>query len=243
MKKTTLISILLVSSIANVNAADWKGQGEAGLVKSSGNTDSQSANAGLKFSKEGELWKHEFAAKYLKNSSDNVTSANSLNLDFTTKRSLSERSFLFGNLSYLDDDFDGFTEQTSISAGYGYKVIDAEPTLWEVGAGIGYRDTDQLIKLDDGSEVVGKDLSGATFVLRSDYKTKLTDNTEFVDNFKAEFSSDNTFVENDAAIVVAMNEKFALKAGVLIRHNSDPAPGADDTDTISTINLVYNFGQ
>lgn len=242
MKKTILTSVLLCGALS-VQAADWKGQGEAGLVKASGNTDSQSANAGLKFTKEGEIWTHDFAAKYLKSSSDNVSSANSLNLDFTSKRTLSDRSHLFGNISYLDDKFDGFTAQKSVSLGYGYKVIDADPTVWEVGAGIGYRDTNQLNKLGDGTEVVGKDVSGATFVLRSDYKTKLTDNTEFVDNFKAEFSSDNTFIENDAAIVVAMNEKFALKAGILIRHNSDPASGFDDTDTISTVNLVYNFGK
>jgi len=39
-----------------------------------------------------------------------------------------------------------------------------------------------------------------------------------------------------------MNEVFSLKAGVIIRHNTDPALGADDTDTITSLNLVYNFG-
>jgi len=89
-----------------------------------------------------------------------------------------------------------------------------------VGAGIGYRDTDELIRLGDGLERIGKDLSGATLVLRSDYRNKLTPNTEFIDKFVAEIGSDNTFIENDAALVVSMNEKFSLKAGVLIRHNT-----------------------
>jgi putative salt-induced outer membrane protein len=226
---------------ASSNAQEWSGQGEAGLLKSSGNTDSENFNVGLAFKKEGDLWSHDVGFKYFKNSSDGVDSADSLSADYTAKRTLTERRYLFAGLSYLDDSFDGFTEQASVSFGYGYKVFDTEPLGWDVGIGVGYRDTSELIKLDGGIEQEGKDLSGATLVLLSDYHNQLTSNTKFTDNFRAELSSDNSFIENDAALIVSMNEKFALKAGLLIRHNTDPAPGADDTDTITSFNLLYNF--
>ena len=41
----------------------------------------------------------------------------------------------------------------------------------------------------------------------------------------------------------AMNDRFSLKAGLLVRYNSDPALGADNTDTITSFNLVYNFSE
>jgi len=143
----------------------------------------------------------------------------------------------------LDDEFDGFTEQASISAGYGYKVINTDPVGWDVGIGVGYRDTSEFIRLDETSSVgvEGDDLSGPTLVLLSDYRNQLTPTTQFVDKFVAEIGSDNTYIENDAALIVAIDSKFALKAGLLIRHNTDPAIGADETDTITSINLVYNF--
>jgi len=216
-------------------------EGEAGLIKASGNTDSENYNVGLNFKNEGEILSHEIDFFLYQASSDNVDSAESIGAGYTLKYNLTDRSYLFGALSYLDDEFDGFTEQTSASFGYGYKVIDTEPHGWDVGIGVGYRDTSELIRLDDGTEFEGEDLSGATLVLRSDYRNQLTSNTQFVDKFVAEIGSDNTFVENDAAIIVSMNDKFALKAGLLIRHNTDPAPGADDTDTITSVNLVYNF--
>jgi len=79
--------------------------------------------------------------------------------------------------------------------------------------------------------------------LRSDYSHQFTPTTKFVDAFKAEIGSDNTFIENDAALFVAMSERFSLKVGFIVRHNTDPAPGADETDTISSLSLVYGFGK
>ena len=236
-----LLSTLFITQGAM--ASDWKGRAEAGFISAAGNTESETLNVGLRFTKDGAVWDHDIAFNTYKASSNKVDSANNLKAEYTLKRDLTERSNLFASLSYLDDDFDGFTEQTSVALGYGYKIIDTEPRAWEVGAGVGYRDTSELLKLADGSEVEGKDLSNATFVLRSDYRHKLTSNTELVDAFRAEIGSENTFIENDLALVVSMNETFALKAGFIVRHNTDPSAGSDDTDTLTSLNLVYNFAK
>lgn len=219
----------------------WKGQGEAGFVKASGNTESENLNLGLNFTKEADIWAHDLKLVALQATSSGTNTADSLAADYVLKRSLSERSNLFLTFGYLDDEFDGFTEQLSTSFGYGYKIIDTEPLRWETGIGIGYRDTATEQVLSNGDRVEVEDVSGATLVLRSDYYHQLTYNTEFVDQFKAEIGSDNTFIENDAALYVAMSDKFSLKAGILIRHNTDPAPGVDETDTITSMSLVYKF--
>lgn len=242
MKSKLAILALSLCASSTTFAQGWKGQGEAGLVQASGNTENENANIGLKFSREGQVWTNEFSVALLKASTDNVDSADTLSADYTLKRALSERSNIFFNINYLDDDFDGFTEQLGAAVGYGYKVIDTEPVAWELGAGVGYRDTSELLLLDNGSRLEGEDLSGATFVIRSNYRNQITDNTQFVDSFKAEIGSNNTFIENEAALLVSMNERFALKAGLIIRHNTDPAAGFEETDTISSVSLVYNFG-
>ena len=58
-----------------------------------------------------------------------------------------------------------------------------------------------------------------------------------------ESGRDNTFIQNDLGVVVAMNERFALKAALQTRHNTDvdQAGGVRKTDTLTTVNLVYNF--
>lgn len=237
---TTLLSLMVATS---ANAEGWKGQGEAGLIKTSGNTESENINAGLKFEKQGENWAHEIGLGIIKTSADSVDSANSLNASYIIKRNLTERSYVFGSIGYLDDDFDGFTEQSSLAVGYGYHVFKSDEKNLEVGIGLGYRDTSELLTLEDGTEVEGKDLSSETLVGLLNYDNQLTANTTLFDAFRVEVGSENTFVQNELGLIVAMNEAFSLKASLLARHNTDPAPGSDETDTITAFNLIYNFGK
>lgn len=242
MKTSIITTLLLAASISTTTYAEgWNGQGEAGLVVASGNTDTETLNIGLKFEKTGETWDHEIGFTAYQASSDGDDTAESFSANYTLKRNLSERSNIFFNFGYLDDEFDGFTEQLSASVGYGYKVINNDRTTWETGAGVGYRDTSELTIQDDSTELEGDDLSNATFVLRSDFSHQLTETTKFVDTFKAEIGSENTFVENDASLFVTISDRFSLKAGFIVRHNTDPAIGADETDTISSLSLVYGF--
>lgn len=253
MKTKLLLSVVLAATVAtNAQAQEektkgWTGQGEAGFVSTSGNTDSDSLNLGLKFAKSGEIWDHAISLNAYQASTEGNDTADSKSAGYTLKRNLTKRSNLFLDFNYLDDDFDGFTEQLSASFGYGYKVFNGEKITWETGAGIGYRDTDELLVVRDGdtneiiSETEGDDLSGATFVVRSDFTAVISPTTKFVDNFKAEIGSDNTYIENDAALFVAINSSFSLKLGYLVRFNSDPAETADDTDEITSLSLVYGF--
>ena len=244
MKLKLIASLIIATSISSTaHAEGWTGQGEAGIISASGNTDSETINLGLKFEKSGKIWDHEIGLAAYKTSSDGDDTADNYNLGYTLKRNLTERSNIFFNLGYLDDDFDGFTEQLSASVGYGYKVIANDRTTWETGVGVGYRDTSELTILDDGTEIEGDDLSSATFVLRSDFTHQLTETTKFVNLSKAEFGSDNTYAENDAALYVTMSDRFSLKAGFIVRHNTDPAEGSDNTDTITSLSLVYGFGK
>jgi putative salt-induced outer membrane protein len=170
-----------------------------------------------------------------------VDTAESFSAYYIAKRALNERSYMFGGTSYLDDEFDGLTEQNSAWVGYGYNFIDTEKIGFEAGVGLGYGDTSELITLADGERVKGEDLGGATVVLLSEYRNKHSINTEFVDEFRAEVGADNTFIHNDIFVKIAMNDKFAFKVGILLRHNTDPASGADKTDTVTSFNLLYDF--
>jgi putative salt-induced outer membrane protein YdiY len=52
--------------------------------------------------------------------------------------------------------------------------------------------------------------------------------------------SDNTFLQNDVGVQVAMSNTLALKAGYQVRHNTDVVDGVDKTDTLALINLVWS---
>jgi len=235
----TLLGLLVATS---AQAEGWKGQGEAGLIRTTGNTESENFNIGLNFEKIGETWSHELGFGLLETSADSETTAETISADYLAKRHLTDRSYLFGSVGYLDDDFDGFTEQSSIGFGYGYFAIKSDRTNLELGAGIGYRDTEELFLNDDGTETVGEDLSSETLIGLISFDSLVTDNTTIFNNFRIEVGTENTFIENELGLIVSMSDAFSLKASLLARQNSDPAPTADETDTISTLSLIYDFG-
>ena len=48
-------------------------------------------------------------------------------------------------------------------------------------------------------------------------------------------------MQNDLALQVKMTDVLALAVGFSVRHNTDPPVGFEETDTLTTINLVYEI--
>jgi putative salt-induced outer membrane protein YdiY len=77
--------------------------------------------------------------------------------------------------------------------------------------------------------------------LGSNYEHAFSENTKVTNKFLTEAGTDNTSVKNDLALEVSMFESFALAVGIGVRYNSDPPPLSESTDTLFTVNLVYNL--
>jgi putative salt-induced outer membrane protein len=77
--------------------------------------------------------------------------------------------------------------------------------------------------------------------LSSDYEHNFTESTKVTNKLLAESGADNTAVQNDLALQVSMTETLALAVGFGVRYNTDPPSLAESTDTLMTVNLVYNI--
>jgi putative salt-induced outer membrane protein len=216
-----------------VHADPWKGKGEAGIVSSSGNTDSQSFNLKLGMTKVQDLWKHALDMSYLRTSANGVTDANRFVGSWQSNYNYSPRTFAFGGARYDHDEFGGFLYQASISAGLGYKFYDTDTVKFSGQAGVGYR------KLEEN--VTHETSSGAVFVGGLNYEWTITKTTKLSDKFTVEAGSDNTLLTNFVGIEVKMSDKLGLAAGYDVTQNTKPPPGKDKTDTVTTLNLVYSF--
>jgi putative salt-induced outer membrane protein len=74
-----------------------------------------------------------------------------------------------------------------------------------------------------------------------DYDHKLTATTSVLDKFVVEAGSNNTFAQNDIAVQLKVTDVLALAVGYSVRHNTDPRAGFEKTDTLTTVNLVYEL--
>ena len=237
-KALLVVPLVGILTVPLVQADDWTGKGELGYVLVSGNTESETLNAALKFEKIHNKWKHNAKFSAITSEADDsngvkVKSSDSVSAGWRSQYSLSERAYTFGDFRYFDDKFDSFEEIYTASFGFGYSVIKQEMMTWDISLGVGYRDTTD--------EVTQEDLSGVSYLIESDYQYQITESTKFENDTRFELNSDNNFVQNVAGLSVSINSSLALKLLYDVRYNSDPSPGFDSTDRIFSTNIVYSF--
>lgn len=249
MRKTMMFGLawLALQSPLGVAAdGDWSGTGELGLALARGNATSDNLNARFGFLNEDTRWKHSFNVGALRSRGEVVgdfdgdgvaeerlqLTANRYDLAASSALKMSERSYWVGALRHENDDFAPFEHQTTFSIGYGHRFFDGEQGSLSSEIGPGYR----RARLADGSSESDAIVRG-----QLDYKRQLTANTQLGNLLLVESGADNTYLQNDFGVTVAMNERLALKAGIQIRHNSEVGAGIDRTDTLTTLNLVYNI--
>jgi len=210
----------------------WSGKGELGLVRTTGNSETESLHLKLGFVREGEKWRHRAGANALRADDTGVTTAERYGLEWQSDYKLTDRSWVLGALRYESDKFSAYDNQKTYTLGYGHMLLDNATHKLVGEVGVGYRDAELL---------TGETETGTIFRGVVDYAWTVTDTTEFTNRFLVESGSDNTFMQNVAGLAVAINSRFAMKFAYEYRHNSDVTPGVDNTDTITSANLVYNF--
>jgi len=212
----------------------WKGIGEFGYVSTSGNTDTDSLNLRLEFTKETEAWRFRLGGTALTSSKDGDKDAERYTAETQVDRKLNEKSYLFGVYRYDADKFGAYDPQQSVTVGYGRELMRSDRHQLNGEIGIGYRKSEATDGSETIDEMIGRFLLGDTWTI--------TANTAWNNRLLIETGSDNTFSQFNTGLVVSMSERFALKLGWEYRHNSDiPLSVIDKTDTLTTANLVYSF--
>ena len=240
-KKLLMVSLFLMAT--SVYAQDdaeeevklgWTGVGELGFVTTSGNTDSTALNFRLEFVKTTENWRYRFAGSGLMTSEDGDKDNERYQAEAQANRKLGEKGYMFGVYRYDADKFGSYDPSQTFTIGYGRELMKSEKHVLTGEAGVGYR------KLEE--RVTGESESDLIFRLLLDDAWQVFKTTAWTNRLLIETGSNNTFTQWNTGLAVSMNAKLAVKLGFELRNNSEIPPGdSDKTDTITSVNLVYNF--
>jgi putative salt-induced outer membrane protein len=224
--------------------ADWGAKAEAGLVIASGNTETETANAKVELTNEVGAWKYKFGGAALYASDEEGTTADRWEAFGQSEYNFSPRTFWVGAARYEQDEFSGFEYQATVSTGLGRKFIDSAATKFSGTAGVGYKFFETRDSFDETTGALieeGRSDSEAVFRGTLDFEHQFTPTTTLIDEFIVEAGADNTFAQNDLSLQVKINSVLALAVGYSVRHNTDPPAGFEKTDTLTTVNLVYEL--
>ncbi len=229
-KFALVISVLLMTSSA---WSQWSGDGDLAYSNANGNTNTSALAAALDLSKENGDWKHSVGFDAVGSSQDDVTTAESYTLKGQSDYTINADYYAFGSLRYQSDRFSGYDSQASAKLGGGWHVINSEAATFDAEVGVGYRQSE--LQNNGGEE------NEAVVSLSLVYERVLTETTDIDVSYFTESGSSNRYSEASAGVRVAISDALGLRAGYLIKQNSDAPTGTKGTDTLVTIGLNYRF--
>jgi putative salt-induced outer membrane protein len=238
--RALLISVTFIPGIA---CAQWSGKSAAGVVIASGNTSTRTANAKLDLQYQTDQWKLQLGAAGIY-SSDSIgtTTAQRWGTHGQSDVNFTPKNFWFSSARYENDRFSGFLYQATLGTGVGRRFYDTSDTKLRAQAGVGYKLSQTRPSFDpDGAFIAPHTERAVIFQAGFDYEHQLTANTQVIDKFLAEAGRENTYLQNELTLQVKMNEVLALAVGYAVRHNTQPPAAFKKTDTLTTLNLVYEL--
>jgi putative salt-induced outer membrane protein len=240
----TFVFAATLLAVAVPAHADWTGKGEAGLVLASGNTDTETANTKLATINETDDWKLALGGAGLYASDEEGKTAQRWEVFEQLNWKFTKRNFLFSAGRYEQDEFSGFEYQAIASGGVGRTFQDSGSTKSTGTLGVGYKFFETRDAFDDETGVlISRGDSDKEVVFRGtlDFEHQFTATTSLINKFIVESGAENTFAQNDLNLVVKMTDVLALAVGYSVRHNTKPPEDFQETDTLTTINLVYEI--
>lgn len=235
MKKTTAIALALLpcTLFAAEEELGWSGTGEFGLVAARGNTETETISLGLKFTNNQEKWRHNIGFAALFASQEGDDTAERFELTGKTDYKINEISYVFGSVRYLDDAFSQFESQATLAGGYGRDLVDTEKHFLNAEAGLGARRSEVRLTGETETEAIFRGVVK--------YQWTISENAKLTNDLLVEAGSDNTFGQNVTALNTQINDDFGVKIAYEVRHNTDVQSPVNNSDFLTTINLIYNF--
>lgn len=258
--KLKALSILVAASAAtSAFAADeaktWDVTSELGAIVTSGNTETTTLKGGIKVLHNLENWNNEYKLDgiYKEDEIENeqgVKETQRTNEKYSISAQgnykLNEKhSHLFIYGSHVSDYFGAYRNESVISAGYGLRLIDRSD-MWlnaEIGPGYKYfQYPDDSTEVDDNGNSLAGEREGEAIALgKVDYNWQISDSARFTQLVSVEYGDTNTKTRSESAILAKINGSLQMKVAYNITHNSDVADDKENTDTETSLTLVYSF--
>ena len=255
--KLKLLSIL-VAATASTNAfaeetQTWDITSELGAIITSGNTETTTLKGGIKALHNLENWNNEYKIDGLYKEDEVENSDGTKETQRTNEKySLSaqgnyklneEHSHLYIYGSYVSDYFGAYRNEAVISAGYGRRLLDRSD-MWlnaEIGPGYKYFEFPEGSVDEDGIPNAGESDSEIIALGKLDYNWQISDNAKFTQLVAVEYGDTNTKTRSETALLAKINGSLQMKVAYNITHNSDVADDKENTDTATSLTLVYSF--
>lgn len=211
----------------------WSGELAVGGSKNTGNSETTDVSLGARLGYTSDGWHHDASVSYEFASDQGQETENRIEAEGSTRYDFADRAYVKGRVSYENDDFSGFDYRLTESVALGYRLIETEDVIWSVEAGPGARHSKVELTGDVDTELVG--------VAQSDFVWQLSETAAFSNLTRVTAGGDTTTTKSITALDLKVFENVTGRVSFEVRHDSNPPPGTESTDTTTKLSAVYGF--
>ncbi|WP_300376973.1 YdiY family protein [Henriciella sp.] len=224
----------------------WTGEGAFSAGYTTGNTETRDLGLALKLDRELGLWTYSAEASADYGETDSVETQNRWFVAGEVDRQLGDRLFAFGRISYESDEFSGFDSRLFAGGGLGYTILESDQVNWSVqgGPGIKVDEVQETTTIVNGVPVTTPATTeeSIAFVGNSEYSYAFNDAVSFSNGTDIIYASESTQIGNTSAVTASLTDRFSARFSFEVRHDTNPPPGFEATDTVTRASLVYTIG-
>ncbi|UYV15435.1 YdiY family protein [Porphyrobacter sp. ULC335] len=221
---------------------NWSGKGELGGFRATGNSSNTGLTAGLTVDRQGIAWRHRLTGRVDYQRANGTTTREQFLARYEPNVNVSDNFYVYALAQYERDRFQGFSGRYAISGGMGYQALKGEDVQLSVKAGPAYRVT-EFIDGREESRIAG--LVALDFDWNITERLKLTQDTNAVaetgGSAVAIIDSRNTSIDLITGLDATIAKSLKARFSYAVEYDSNPPPGAVQTDTLSRVTLIYDF--
>lgn len=220
----------------------WKGRGELGGSRATGNSPSFGLAAGLDIKREGIDWTHSLRARADYQRTGGIVTREKYFAAYEPRFQIGTDLFAYGLGQFERDTIQGYDARYAVSAGLGWQAVRRTDLNLALKAGPALRRTEFTTGETD-TRLAG--LLGFDFDWTFAEGVKLTQNTNLVAETGGAatiiFDSRNTTLALVTGLEARITGKLSSRFAYQVDYASQPPAGKVSTDTISRVTLVYGF--
>nr|WP_026354618.1 DUF481 domain-containing protein [Massilia niastensis] len=232
----------LTVELPEIPDGGWFTSAELGAISTSGNTTGTSITGKIDARHETARWSHEFIVsgffkedEYENEDGTRQTSRSAERIAASAKASLKllgedRRAFVLG--THVNDKFGAYTRYSTIGIGHGSRWYDSEDKTLDVEIGPGYF---------SGERDTGEDESGLTVRGAAQFRWQVSPSAYFTQTVSVEKGTSNTHSVAETSLSTKINGTMQMKAGFSVRSDSSVSEDKKNTDTQTSLTLVYSF--
>jgi putative salt-induced outer membrane protein len=220
--------------------------GEAGLLSTSGNTDTSIVKLALESNHEMTNWSNRYELQFLRKTDiirNKDRSSGTQNGQIETTRVEVSAQFdyklvqpnnrLFGYLEYDDNQFNRLRDQATVVMGWSHVLWKEENSEFRYSIGPGYS---HLRQTRDNTTIKEMIVRGTMF-----YNLKLGKNARFRQTLSVERGEEITKAKSQSSITAKVFEKLAMKLSINLVFNDNVAIQDSSLSTQTSLSMVYQF--